>query len=579
MARTTATPSRPYKTPCDQTMQKCPECGGLECLCRPRFFAGQLLTEQDLNRLDHYIVAKNKLHNRYLFGWGVVCGLEVVCHPCNMVAVRPGYALSPCGEDIIVCRETTVDVCSLINACRKPQQDPCAPIDAGQADPCNDTIENWVLAIRYQETPTRGVTPLKGSSGSACCSRCTCGGSSGCGCGGSTGKSGGCGCGGGNGSTSSTSTSSSGGCSCSTKTARQAPPQCEPTVVCEGYTFEVCQMQPRIRQVDFGPLDAAWSCCLTLWASFITTPPLNQSLATAKAWCCSLKNALADLFASHPGHNCTLAEQIGTLCGDPDPKTDPNAYVTAIAGKATALLGSFWKDCFCSAVLPPCPSPVDDDRIYLATITIRRKDCKILQICNWDQRNLVLTFPTLSYWLSPLQLGRTFRDAISTICCPPLDQKVLNPLAAGKINLKAAEEFRRAQRPANADDYSTDLGAIFAGAMSNQDRTVTPEAIAAAAFGATSDGTQPLLTPEEMANPGEAVFIYNLVRPVLSGGIAAGLNVREASSGTTQAAPSGAAPAGTTDNAVLRDEISSLRATLAEQQKDIDALNAKLNQG
>ena len=61
----------------------CPACGGLQCLCRPRFFAGQLLTEEDLNRLDHYIVEKNKLHNRYLHGWGVVCGLEVVCHPCQ----------------------------------------------------------------------------------------------------------------------------------------------------------------------------------------------------------------------------------------------------------------------------------------------------------------------------------------------------------------------------------------------------------------------------------------------------------------------------------------------------------------
>ena len=38
----------------------CPACGGLECLCRPRFFAGQLLTEEDLNRLEHYIIEKNK---------------------------------------------------------------------------------------------------------------------------------------------------------------------------------------------------------------------------------------------------------------------------------------------------------------------------------------------------------------------------------------------------------------------------------------------------------------------------------------------------------------------------------------
>ena len=69
-------------------------CDGLECLCRPRYFAGQLLTDEDLRRLDHYIVAKNRLHNRYLHGTGVVCGLEVVCNPCDpTVTVRTGFAL------------------------------------------------------------------------------------------------------------------------------------------------------------------------------------------------------------------------------------------------------------------------------------------------------------------------------------------------------------------------------------------------------------------------------------------------------------------------------------------------------
>src|SRR6266496_2355065 len=87
------------------TVTRCPVCGGLECLCRPRFFAGQLLTEDDLNRLERYIIDKNRLHNRYLVGWGVVCGLEVLCNPCKgFVTLTAGYALSPCGDDIVVCR-------------------------------------------------------------------------------------------------------------------------------------------------------------------------------------------------------------------------------------------------------------------------------------------------------------------------------------------------------------------------------------------------------------------------------------------------------------------------------------------
>src|SRR5262249_240438 len=85
----------------------CPSCGAPQCLCRRRFFAGQLLTGDDLSLLTKYIVEKNKLHNRYLHGWGVVCGMEVICNPCSdAVTVKSGYALSPCGEDIVVCQDT-----------------------------------------------------------------------------------------------------------------------------------------------------------------------------------------------------------------------------------------------------------------------------------------------------------------------------------------------------------------------------------------------------------------------------------------------------------------------------------------
>src|SRR5258707_14020623 len=69
--------------PTTQCPPPCPACGGLECLCRPRFFPGQVLTDDDLNRLENYVVAKNRLHNRYFHGSGVVCGLEVVCDACN----------------------------------------------------------------------------------------------------------------------------------------------------------------------------------------------------------------------------------------------------------------------------------------------------------------------------------------------------------------------------------------------------------------------------------------------------------------------------------------------------------------
>src|SRR5664279_3328079 len=55
----------------------CSACAGLECLDRTRFFAGQLLSEADLNNEQSYWLAKSRLHNRYLVGWGVACGLQV----------------------------------------------------------------------------------------------------------------------------------------------------------------------------------------------------------------------------------------------------------------------------------------------------------------------------------------------------------------------------------------------------------------------------------------------------------------------------------------------------------------------
>ena len=39
-------------TACAPPEPKCSTCGMLECVCRPRFFAGQVLNADDLNRLD-----------------------------------------------------------------------------------------------------------------------------------------------------------------------------------------------------------------------------------------------------------------------------------------------------------------------------------------------------------------------------------------------------------------------------------------------------------------------------------------------------------------------------------------------
>ncbi|HEX4459536.1 MAG TPA: hypothetical protein VIA18_16260, partial [Polyangia bacterium] len=231
-ANIVSTPPAPVVTRSSTTAcaPACATCGLLECLCRPRFFAGQLLTEQDLNRLDAYIRAKNRLHTLQLHGWGVVNGLAVRCEPCGTgVMVGTGYAIDPCGEDIIVCSDTNVDVCALIKQCTPPDTT-CQPYArANVQSSCDDLVEEWVLAIRYAETPTRGVTALRmgpscgcGASGGTCTSSAPS--SSGCGCGGNKTTS--------TAPTNAMSTTSSG-------KSRTTLPECEPTAICEGYSFDV----------------------------------------------------------------------------------------------------------------------------------------------------------------------------------------------------------------------------------------------------------------------------------------------------------------------------------------------------
>jgi hypothetical protein len=150
---------------------------------RPRFFAGQLLTEEDLQELGNYVVAKNRLHNRFLFGEGVVCGLEVTCHPCGggQVIVHPGYALDCCGNDLTLACAQTLDINVMVRELRRTMLgfdcgDPCAE-KAETARPANaakgeeqetpeDIARHYCLSLRYCEELTDPVAPY--STGEPC---------------------------------------------------------------------------------------------------------------------------------------------------------------------------------------------------------------------------------------------------------------------------------------------------------------------------------------------------------------------------------------------------------------------------
>lgn len=135
-------------------------CGGASAwpsaFVRPRFFAGQLLTEDDLELLVGYLTGKHRLYNRMLSGPGVVCGLEVGCDPCGggTVVVQPGHALDCCGNDIVLSCKEKVDVQALVRELRVSS----LGVDCGE--PCEDDgRRRYGLFVRYEESPVDPVAP------------------------------------------------------------------------------------------------------------------------------------------------------------------------------------------------------------------------------------------------------------------------------------------------------------------------------------------------------------------------------------------------------------------------------------
>jgi hypothetical protein len=453
----------PCEEPCTP---RCPACGGLQCLCRPRFFPGQLLTDDDLNRLERYVVEKNKLHNRYLHGWGVACGLEVVCDPCDPrgVIVRTGYALSPCGDDIVVCDDQGVDVCDLIDAC-EPKDPVCeGPYSVPPAD-CRGGNDRWVLAICYDEKPVRGVTAQLGAGDTTASARRKCGGSSSCGCGGGRGSSK-CGCGGGGGCGGGSRCTCGGGhshssvASCSCGAASSAPvngrkgykPQCEPTQICEGFRFMVYPA-PRpdalvgvpdpqrgginsdllwawlyANRARFGPLIERVLCCVTrameLRASIRQGRVVDRLFAenTYRQYA----TALAEFANDFAVHRCSFVPRAVQLRDQArEWKWDSPAFTTdrqrldALTVRVNELDMTWLEivsECLCSALLPACPAPSNTNCVPLAVVTLQHDECRVLEICNWSERKLLITWPTVTYWLSWLPWER-LRGWISELCC------------------------------------------------------------------------------------------------------------------------------------------------------------------
>src|SRR5580698_6547765 len=103
---------------------------------RVNFFTRQLLTVDDMTTERDYFLQKLRRHNRFMHGWGVVCGLQVTAAPVAgaawRVQVGPGYALGPYGDEIFVGEAVYFDLAACLSG---GATDPCEPglVMPGQA--------------------------------------------------------------------------------------------------------------------------------------------------------------------------------------------------------------------------------------------------------------------------------------------------------------------------------------------------------------------------------------------------------------------------------------------------------------
>ena len=105
-----------------------------ERLKRLRFFVGRLLSAQDFQEEQDYLLHRLRRHNRIMHGSGVVTGLQVSLSGTNL-NVRPGIALDCEGHEIIVDAEQTI----------------ATPSDEGSPQ---------FLVIHYQENNVDPISPL-----------------------------------------------------------------------------------------------------------------------------------------------------------------------------------------------------------------------------------------------------------------------------------------------------------------------------------------------------------------------------------------------------------------------------------
>jgi hypothetical protein len=126
---------------------------------RPRFFPGELITAEDLQLEQQYLLERFKRHNRTLHGFGIVTGLTVKVKG-GRVNVEPGVALDCEGNELVIATPQTIALHTTPSDCR------ILYLNLGFAEVADD-----VSAIAEASEQTRVMDSFELSFGSQNCNR------------------------------------------------------------------------------------------------------------------------------------------------------------------------------------------------------------------------------------------------------------------------------------------------------------------------------------------------------------------------------------------------------------------------
>jgi hypothetical protein len=435
----------------------CPVCRGLQLFESPKYATGALLSAEDLSSEQAFVRAKMRLHNRHLHGWGVVCGLKVVCDDCEgSVRILPGYALDPCGNDIVLAEATRFDVVKAIRDCRdlrRPKLGDCDPFVPAPDPGCRDIETHWCVTLRFKEVESAHAVSLARQAVSP--GGCGCG-QSPCRCGG--GNIAGCGCGRGGTGSGVLSSAPAG-------MLGYALPGCAPRRLVECFEIGVVERKepcaPLWRRDPQGdkpqgfaggliPADSLLGRILGCGQEAIAILENRLTEADAKALAgfagapqpgvtaqamhdalCRLRQALIDFLMRHDPVHCQMLRSLDDLMVPvpQPPRTglanaageSPADYAARASRVAEGLFGVWLQatiDCVCDALLPRCPEDPLDDRVPIACVTV--KGDRIISICNHSCRRYAGAFPSLFHWLSLVPVVPLVSKLLATLCCTPV---------------------------------------------------------------------------------------------------------------------------------------------------------------